>query len=176
MKSINKIIIIFTVAVSCSFFLGCQTTENIVVLNSNIGNNLFLRNTILKTKDSNLKSVEIDITVNSNKSEILKNPIINYTLKFSSSGYDKTDSISLFLENNGSRYFVINTNTLFKEITKNRDLNIRFTSEIPTEDFKKICSNYLPVKVGLILKDGSEIVLSSKEIDTKFNDLRVILN
>ena len=42
------------------------------------------------------------------------------------------------------------------------------------KDFDEILSNYEQVNVVLVLPDTSEILISDKRIDQKFNDLRVL--
>lgn len=148
--------------------------DKILVINSSKGTNLFLRNTDICTKNKQVPHLEFDVTVNVNNAELSYNPIVNYTVTAQKDISSKSDDFVFCLENNGKRFQVINKELMFRSLKSKKIINTRYTSEIAMEDFDFILSNYEKVEVVLILPDNSEILVSNKEIDEKFNDLRVL--
>lgn len=175
MKKIQKLFILVGLMSLPLIFCGCQTMENVKVFSGSEGNIIFFRKTSFTLKKAPILSLEFDITVNENDTTILKDPVLNYTLEIPSTGTENPDNVVFKIENDGKRYSIYNTEKFFKEIDKKRNIKSRYSSTIKLEDFEEIISNNLPVSVVLILSDGREILLSSKEMDEKFTDLRIIL-
>lgn len=170
-----KRIFSFVLLICTIIIISCATLENVVVLNSPNGTNFFLRNTVVKTKNSKIIDFEFDITVNVEKNEITGNPVVNYTYTLSKNNYSEGEKSKLYFENEGIRYSVINPDFMFKDLDQKKNMHMRYTSELNKDEFEKIMSNYSQVSVVIILSDGSEIVLRDKKIDEKINDMRLLV-
>ena len=164
----------FVLIICTSIFFSCATLENVVVLNSPNGNNFFLRNTVIKTRNPKVIDFEFDMTVNVEKNEISGNPVVNYTYTLSKNNYSEGEKSKVYFENEGIRYSVNNPDFMFKDLDQKKNMHMRYTSELNKDEFEKIMSNYSPVSVVIVLSDGSEIVLRGKKIDEKINDMRLL--
>lgn len=171
MRKSAKFIILSLIAL---LLAGCASMDKVLVLNAPKGTNLFLRNTELNTKNKQIPHLEFDVTVNVEKSELSYNPIVNYTLTSNKTVAAQSDKIVFFFENNGQRFKVVNPEMMFRTFKSKKKINVRYTSELEIDDMNSILGNYEPVSVVLVLPDNSEIVISDKKINEKFNDLRVI--
>ncbi len=157
-------------------FVGCATSEGVLVLNSVNGTNLFMRNTYVKTKNSKIMAIEFDITVNVEKDELLENPIVKYTYTVSKNDYSEGEKAALSFENNGVRYNFLSKEYMFRSLDSKKNMQIRYASEMDKEDFMNIMKNFDPVNLVLTLSNGDEVVLSDKNTNIKINDLRVLVN
>ena len=170
----KKSIKLFITLLLTTFIISCSSMDKVLVLNSSVGTNLFLRNIEINLKNDQVKHLEFDVTVNVSKGELSYNPIVNYTLTTNKKVSNESDKIIFYFENNGKRFSVIKPELMFRSFKGKNKINTRYTSEIDMKDFNEILSNYEQVNVVLVLPDTSEILISDKRIDQKFNDLRVL--
>ena len=89
----KKYIKLFITLLLTTFIISCSSMDKVLVLNSSVGTNLFLRNIEINLKNDQVKHLEFDVTVNVSKGELSYNPIVNYTLTTNKKVSNESDKI-----------------------------------------------------------------------------------
>lgn len=167
---------LFLIAILTSFFLftNCTTTENLLTFPNPQGNTIFLRPVSIADKKQDIQQLNIDITVLVSEDQILENPVLNFTI--TSKNLDKLQNCTLQLKSPSKTIECEKLSRLYKQIGSQKNTyDFRYTSEIKKEDFLIFLKDLSSVTIILKQPDGTEYFYSSKELENKLSELRLLL-
>lgn len=167
---------IFLLAIFICFFVSCTTTETLL---SNVspegGQIIFLRPFSVKTDSSFFKEVILDVTVHIKDGEVFSDPVLNYTVIQPIYADFNLDNLSVGFICDDLKVVPLQKKLLYKNILKNKQLEVRYTSTIDKDAFTVLLENREVCNVLFTDSDSYEEVISSKDLKERLFKLTIVM-
>jgi len=168
---------LFILLAVCVLFTSClslQPSENIITYLIEEGQTNYMSQTSIPVKNNAVKEVVVDITYVTKNKTVVSDPVVNYTVTLAAGKFTTPESAELSFNYNNQTIKLENKSVFFKKLDKNKNLLIRFTTNMKAADFHKILKESAPVKLEISVDNANPVILESKEISQKFDEARMM--
>ena len=172
----HKNLLIITTALLFTIFSSCKSTDaNIITMFQNPGQLVFLRQVTLDDKKFVLRNTEFDMTVIIVDFKLTDDNTVNYTIHYPMEYLPYAETTEFFFTTPSvEKISVENKKILYKDINKNKNVEIRYTSTVSAESLSAMLENPSQTKVGLTI-NGKTMIFSSPEFSQKLFELGVLV-
>lgn len=153
---------------------GCASKDNLFTLTSSKGSIVFIRPTDFSVKNSEIKKLSIDFTIPLTDLKISETSTVNWTITFSeiNNTYENTFLDFSFL-NSDSDIKIQNMEILYKNLNKQKNLEVRYTGKLTSENMKLLLENADSAAININTKLQT-VSLSSQEFSEKLLEAGII--
>ena len=177
MKNLKKLIRLNFISILILVsIVSCKTTEtNIYTLPKENGQLVFLRPVFLDDKHFILREISFDLTVIIENFELTDNNTVNYTIHIPKQYSSQLDKVEFFFQTKEfEKILPTDISILYKDLDKNKDLEVRFSAKISKEGLASMVANPSEAKIGLSLDNQTQVFMS-ESFSQKLYELGVLI-
>lgn len=168
--------IILLVALLTFGLISCKTTDTLLTNVAADGAQVnFLRPFSVDTENKLIEDLSMDFTLKTKNGEILNNPTLNYTFRKKVASNIDVENVKVGLICGDTELFPFEMSLLYKNVAKEKYLEIRKTSSLDKEIFKQMLDSSMPWSVFIIYADGTKQIIDSPELNDRLLKLKIIL-
>lgn len=169
----------FFFTIFCFFSLiliSCASSNPVYsAVTGNGGQVFFLRPFVIDTKDSMIKQIDLDITVNTKGAVLTQSPVLNYTLTMPIEQVKDVDKIQISILNQSLEVKTEKLTQLFKDINGKKYIDLRYSATLNKDDFLQLLKGDDQCFIKVIGIDGTIDLIQSDDFDLRMRNLRLMV-